>query len=113
MRATGCQEAGGQADGMRQEVRFSFYLHHHLLPGEWLACGGRGAASHVLRGQVGALQLQRDVAPLLFESAGQPLEARLLLLHRGQDAGRRTHVIVLHGAPKPRSTEVLVYGPGH
>lgn len=67
----------------------TIYLHDHLLPSQRLAvrCIGR---------HVGSLQLQCDVATLLLEGSGQLFEARLLFLHRGQDAGGRANVIVLH-----------------
>lgn len=67
----------------------TIYLHDHLLPSQRLAvrCIGR---------HVGSLQLQCDVATLLLEGSGQLFEARLLLFHRGQDAGGRANVIVLH-----------------
>lgn len=80
----------GEADGRGAARAPWFYLHHHLLPSQRLAvrCVGR---------PVGPLQLQRDIAPLLLEGSGQLLEARLLFFHRGQDAGGRANVIVLHG----------------
>lgn len=65
------------------------YLHHHLLPSQRLAV--RRVGRHV-----GPLQLQCDIATLLLEGSGQLLEARLLFFHRGQDAGGRANVIVLH-----------------
>lgn len=67
----------------------TIYLHDHLLPSQRLAvrCIGR---------YVGSLQLQCDVATLLLEGSGQLFEARLLFFHRGQDAGGRANVIVLH-----------------
>ena len=72
------------------------YLHHHLLPGERMAARAVATAQHA-RGQGGALQLHGDVAALLLQRAGQAFEARLLLLHRGQDASCRAQVVVLHG----------------
>ena len=51
----------------------------------------------VLRGDADALQLRRDVAPLLLQRPGQLLKLRLLLLHGGQDAGGRLHLRVVHG----------------
>lgn len=72
----------GQHAGVR-------YLHHHLLPCWWLADGGVGW-------QIGPLKLQVDVAALLLQGSGQLLKTLLLLLHRGQDAGSRANVVVLH-----------------
>lgn len=87
------QEAEGEfarADGHEAaQVCNVIYLHHHLLPSQRLA--GRRVGRHV-----GPLQLQRDIATLLLEGSGQLLEARLLFFHRGQDAGGRANVIVLH-----------------
>lgn len=80
----------GEADGHgAAQVRHMIYLHHHLLPSQRLAvrCVGR---------HVGPLQLQCDIATLLLEGSGQLLEARLLFFHRGQDAGGRANIIVLH-----------------
>lgn len=80
----------GNADWHRAaQVCNMIYLHHHLLPSQRLAvrCVGR---------HVGPLQLQCDIATLLLEGSGQLLEARLLFFHRGQDAGGRANVIVLH-----------------
>lgn len=84
----GCQVGGADGRGAAQECNMS-YLHHHLLPSQRLA--GRRVGRHV-----GPLQLQRDIATLLLEGSGQLLEARLLFLHRGQDAGGRADVVVLH-----------------
>lgn len=43
-----------------------------------------------------AFQLRRDVAPLLLQRPGQLLKLGLLFLHRGQDAGGRLHLWVVH-----------------
>lgn len=78
----------GKTDEQRKHANV-IYLHHHLLPSQRLAV--RWVGRHV-----GPLQLQCDVATLLLEGSGQLLEARLLFLHRGQDAGSRANIIVLH-----------------
>lgn len=83
-------ERAGHMNTTRWSTVAHFYLHHQLLPCQWLTVGGVGR-------QVGTLELQGDVATLLLQRSGQLLEARLLLLHRGQDAGSRANVVVIHG----------------
>ena len=67
----------------------------YLVPAGERAVGQERAG--VLRGDADALQLRRDVAPLLLQRPGQLLKLRLLLLHGGQDAGGRLHLRVVHG----------------
>lgn len=61
---------------------------------------GEGAVGHegvgILWRDPDALQLRRDMAPLFLQRPGQLLKLGLLLLHRGQDAGGRLHLRVIH-----------------
>lgn len=71
------------------------YLQDQLLPGHWQGLPTAHTTTAHTR-LLGTLQLQGNMAPLLLQRPCQPLEAGLLLLHRGQDAGSRVHVAVLH-----------------